>query len=65
MTKLAYDRPPILIQGLDGLVESSEHATFDAETAGISFREWIDQLTPVPSNEDEDTCQWRAEYEGK
>lgn len=65
MEKLAYDRTPILIQGLDGLVESSKHVTFDAETAGISFREWIDQLTPVLSNEDEENCQWRAEYEGK
>lgn len=47
MTKIADGTRQISIQSTDGLIEPSDNAIFDAETAGISFHQWIDQFTPM------------------
>ncbi|KAJ5769686.1 hypothetical protein N7520_004245 [Penicillium odoratum] len=47
MTKVADRTCQISIQRTDGLIEPSDNAIFDAETAGMSFHQWIDQFTPM------------------
>jgi hypothetical protein len=37
----------VSIKGVEGVNEWKMSVVFDAERAGTSFREWIDQLTPV------------------
>ncbi|KAJ5539449.1 hypothetical protein N7513_007781 [Penicillium frequentans] len=47
MAKVADGTRQISIQRTDGLIKPSENATFDAEIAGMSFHQWIDQFTPM------------------
>lgn len=58
MIYLIINDRPIVIQGFDGLIKRRKDASFDSETAGISFGEWIDQLTPVELDEYV-SCWWR------
>ncbi|KAJ5792461.1 uncharacterized protein N7503_008439 [Penicillium pulvis] len=47
IAKVADGTRQISIQRTDGLIKPSENAIFDAETAGMSFHQWIDQFTPM------------------
>lgn len=47
MANIADRSHEISIQSTDDSIEPSDKAVFDAETAGISFRQWIGQLTPM------------------
>ncbi|KAJ5660139.1 hypothetical protein N7507_006590 [Penicillium longicatenatum] len=58
MTKIADGTCQISIQRTDGLIEPSENAIFDAVTAGMSFRQWIDQFTPMHLLDSPNPTMW-------
>ncbi|KAJ5540910.1 hypothetical protein N7494_005986 [Penicillium frequentans] len=47
MAKVADGTRQISIRRTDGSIKPSENAIFDAEIAGMSFHQWIDQFTPM------------------
>lgn len=45
--KVSCGSDAISIKNIDDLTEPTEYAEFNAETDGLSFREWIKRLSPV------------------
>ncbi|KAJ5628471.1 hypothetical protein N7490_010699 [Penicillium lividum] len=58
MTKVADRTCQISIQRTDGLIEPSDNAIFDAETAGMLFHQWIDQFTPMHLRDSPSPTKW-------
>lgn len=47
MAEIASGIFRVHIKGIEGKIEWRRPAVFDADRAGLSFREWVDQLTPL------------------
>ncbi|KAJ5956132.1 hypothetical protein N7501_010411 [Penicillium viridicatum] len=48
--KISCGTDDISIKAIDGRTKPSEYATFDAAKNGLSFREWVNRLSPVLSS---------------
>ncbi|OQD62292.1 hypothetical protein PENPOL_c013G04103 [Penicillium polonicum] len=48
--KISCGTDDISIKAIDGRTKPSEYVTFDAAKNGLSFREWVNRLSPVLSS---------------
>lgn len=63
METLGYRVLKVLILGFGDFPEITDSANFDSKAGDISFGEWINRLTPVPSGERGDILIWK--YNGE
>ncbi|KAJ5915394.1 hypothetical protein N7466_011327 [Penicillium verhagenii] len=65
MIKVADGNSQISIQRTGGLKEPSDSATYYAETAGMSFHQWIDQFTPMHLLDSPSPTRWLGNDQSK
>lgn len=67
MAKIAHGTRQISIQSTstNGLIELSDDAVFDARISGLSFHEWIRQITPIHSLDSPHIDTWPSDNQSE